>query len=170
VICLLPAAGPAERLRQRVHRVWEDLQQAADGRPVVLAIGRAQRGPAGIPASLQQAEATLRAGRGGGLRWYEDLVVVRILGSSQDHEAMRGLYDLTVGALQAHSPALADTARVLVAAGFNQRLAARRLGLHWNTLRYRMTRMEELLGGRLDDPEMRFRLHLAVEIEKILRD
>ncbi|MDR7447090.1 MAG: helix-turn-helix domain-containing protein, partial [Armatimonadota bacterium] len=35
-------------------------------------------------------------------------------------------------------------------------------GVHWNTLRHRVARMEELLGASLDDPDLRLRLQLAV--------
>ncbi len=42
---------------------------------------------------------------------------------------------------------------------------ARALGVHPNTLRYRLRRAEELLGGRLDDPALLARLYLAFHSE-----
>jgi hypothetical protein len=42
---------------------------------------------------------------------------------------------------------------------------AQRLGVHPQTARYRLTRLRELFGGDLDDPERRFWLSLALRIE-----
>jgi len=42
--------------------------------------------------------------------------------------------------------------------------AAAALGIHINTLRYRLARIEELLGVRLDDVDARFLLELAVRL------
>src|SRR5205807_1994301 len=42
--------------------------------------------------------------------------------------------------------------------------AAAALGIHINTLRYRLARIEKLLGVRLDDVDARFLLELAVRL------
>ncbi len=42
--------------------------------------------------------------------------------------------------------------------------AARALGVHRNTLAYRVRRIEELTGWRLDDPPLRLALSVAVRI------
>jgi PucR family transcriptional regulator, purine catabolism regulatory protein len=41
--------------------------------------------------------------------------------------------------------------------------AAQRLGVHRHTLRYRMRRVEEILGRSLDDPDVRMELWLALK-------
>ncbi|MDM7324252.1 MAG: PucR family transcriptional regulator [Thermus sp.] len=48
--------------------------------------------------------------------------------------------------------------------GFSQKRATKALGIHLNTLRYRLRRIEEKLGLSLQDPEDRFRLELAARI------
>jgi PucR family transcriptional regulator, purine catabolism regulatory protein len=45
--------------------------------------------------------------------------------------------------------------------------AAQRLGLHRNTLTYRLNRIQELLGVTLDDPDVRLALHLALKIRQV---
>ncbi|TAM60883.1 PucR family transcriptional regulator [bacterium] len=92
---------------------------------------------------------------------------MRILGSAADREALSALVASTLQPLREQSDALYETARALVAAGFSQRQAARELGVHWNTLRHRVARIEELLGSELTDPELRLRLHLALEAERV---
>ncbi|WP_018112374.1 PucR family transcriptional regulator [Thermus igniterrae] len=51
-----------------------------------------------------------------------------------------------------------------VQAGFRYKEAARALGVHLNTLRYRLRRVEARLGVALDRPEDRFQLELAARI------
>jgi DNA-binding PucR family transcriptional regulator len=41
---------------------------------------------------------------------------------------------------------------------------AERLGIHPQTARYRMARLRELFGDRLEDPDERFWLELALRI------
>jgi DNA-binding PucR family transcriptional regulator len=38
------------------------------------------------------------------------------------------------------------------------------LGVHPQTVRYRMARLRELFGARLEDPEARFELSLALRV------
>ncbi|MDX6703089.1 MAG: hypothetical protein QOF26_3315, partial [Baekduia sp.] len=41
---------------------------------------------------------------------------------------------------------------------------AERLGVHPQTVRYRMAQLRDLFGERLDDPEARFELALALRV------
>ncbi|MDR7447019.1 MAG: PucR family transcriptional regulator ligand-binding domain-containing protein [Armatimonadota bacterium] len=162
VVVLLPAGPPPSRLRDRIQAVYALLRAQLPDQPVVLAVGRPRPHHAQLRASLQEAQAVLSVVRGAGVWWYEDSLILRILHSCQDRDALEALEQTTLGRLREASPALYDTARALVAAAFNQRAAARSLGVHWNTLRHRVARMEELLGASLDDPDLRLRLQLAV--------
>ena len=51
----------------------------------------------------------------------------------------------------------------------NRKLAARRLGVHANTLSYRSRRIEELLGGSLLEGEFCFRVQLALKLLPLSR-
>jgi purine catabolism regulator len=46
--------------------------------------------------------------------------------------------------------------------------AAAALGLHRHTVLYRLDKLRELLGGDLDEPAARLRLHFALELRKLL--
>ncbi len=48
--------------------------------------------------------------------------------------------------------------------GFLRNRAAAALGVHQNTLRYRVERVSDLAGLDLHDPEVRFRLQLAAAL------
>ena len=47
------------------------------------------------------------------------------------------------------------------------RATSRRLGVHVNTLLYRMRRIEALVGRRLDDPDTRLALALALRARAV---
>jgi hypothetical protein len=55
-----------------------------------------------------------------------------------------------------------ETALAFVQHGGNAAAMARALHLHPQTVRYRLTRLRELLGDALDDPDARFELELAL--------
>jgi DNA-binding PucR family transcriptional regulator len=43
---------------------------------------------------------------------------------------------------------------------------AARLSIHPQTARYRLNRLRELFGARLDDPEERFWLQVALRVQR----
>ncbi len=51
--------------------------------------------------------------------------------------------------------------------GVNAAAMARALHLHPQTVRYRLTRLRELLGDALDDPDARFELELALTSRRV---
>jgi hypothetical protein len=62
-----------------------------------------------------------------------------------------------------------ETALAFVQHGGNAAAMARALHLHPQTIRYRLTRLRELLGDELDDPDARFELELALRSAQAIR-
>ena len=62
-----------------------------------------------------------------------------------------------------------ETALAYVQQQGNAAAMARALGLHAQTARYRLTRLRELLGDTLDDPDGRFQLELALRTSRSCR-
>jgi purine catabolism regulator len=75
-----------------------------------------------------------------------------------------------LGPLEAHDAAngtaLVRTLDVYLASR-NAALAARQLYLHYNTLKNRLARIEEIAGPFLDDPERCLSLSLALHLRRI---
>lgn len=65
-----------------------------------------------------------------------------------------------------HHGDLVRTVEVLAACGWSASRAARRLFLLRNSVLYRRARIEEILGGSLDDPERRLLLTVAVRLHR----
>ena len=62
------------------------------------------------------------------------------------------------------SQSLEEALLVLARQGFNLKAASEALGIHLNTLRYRLAKATEALHLDLDDPDTQFQLQLAAKI------
>jgi DNA-binding PucR family transcriptional regulator len=95
------------------------------------------------------------------------LGVSRLLISAVDASELHGFARRSLAPLlgdgERHRELL-STLEAYVEAGFNQREAARRSFVHFNTVAYRLRRVEQLLGVDLDDPQARLDLTLALRI------
>ena len=129
-----------------------------------LGVGSCRRGPEGVRPSRDDAMAALRFAERPGLHRYEDFVVPRLLGGdpAARDQFLGDLFD----GLEAvrGADALKLTLLRWAAVGFRQRRAAEELGIHVNTLRYRLDRAAELAGLDLKDVELRFHLQLAARL------
>ncbi|WP_137726131.1 PucR family transcriptional regulator [Prescottella subtropica] len=133
---------------------------------VRIAVGDTAPGIDGFRRSHREAAAAQRiaetAVAGAPVTRYTDVEVVSLLSASP--EATRVLVERELAGLLGADPAsgrLRDTLRAVLGCNGNHEAAARRLGIHKNTVRYRMQRIEELLGG--DPSTRRLPLELALE-------
>lgn len=142
----------------------------------VIALAAAS-GPVGVsdPAPLEevargltQAEQALSAARrptgGGRVLRHGDLPGQGLLGLL-DPQLAEGFATTLLAPLLAHDPALIDSLRAYLAANGQGEAAARGLGVHRHTLRYRMRRVSELLDRDLDDPAVRAELWVALAVQ-----
>ena len=140
------------------------------GFAVSMGVGRVQSGPTGIRQSHQEAKQALTMGRRlhgpGRLTRFDDLGVYRLLFAAQDLPELRSFHDEALGTLvrydQEHGADLIRTLEAFFAARCGPKEAATLLGVHRNTVLYRLERIRELAGLDLDDADVRLRLHLAL--------
>jgi sugar diacid utilization regulator len=112
-------------------------------------------------------DATAKLGRPGQVLNAADLGVSRLLISAVDAGELHRFANRSLGPLLQDGDRrgeLLATLEAYVDAGFNQREAARRSFVHFNTVAYRLRRIEEILGLDLDDPRARLDLTLALRI------
>ena len=179
-----------ERLAERIRRRVEDLGGApflsvsqnevsllledglepdalagAEGdEAVAMAFGRPAAGVAGIRASFAEARALLPHAAAGDRLRYERWLVPRVLmGDAGAREALLG--DV-FGRLRAERAGerLVATVVTWARSGFERKATAEALGVHVNTVRYRLERVAHVLDVDPLDPEVRFRLRLASEL------
>ena len=152
--------------------VWTaDLASA--GVPVRAALGRAADRPAGLVDSRCDARLALdflaRTGAPAGrvLR-FEDFELIDALLSGADPVELRARVDLVLDPLRGH-PQLLETLVAYLAADQNVNVAAEALHVHPNSLRYRLGRVEELLGRSVRSPATLADLYVALRAETRFR-
>lgn len=169
VVFLPPADGGKAELRAKVAGLWERLKAAEPALTYAMVLGGVHRGAEGVAGSYAEADRALAVSEGEGVFWYEGLILVRLLQAVTDSQTLRDLVENTLGRLRAspHGEALAQTVTALAHQGFRQRAAARAMKIHWNTMRHRIARIEEIFHRPLSDPQLRLALELALEVERV---
>jgi DNA-binding PucR family transcriptional regulator len=127
-----------------------------------------------LPASWAVAKAALRASEAGaldgnGLIVAEDHLTDLLIfesGGLANRLAERRLAPLAE-LTPAGRARMEETALAFVQHGGNAAAMARALHLHPQTIRYRLTRLRELLGEQLEDPDARFELELALRAGRV---
>ena len=113
---------------------------------------------------VRQASRALAAAGAGAVRAFTDLARGGLVGLL-DADAGRGFADALLAPLEARERGdLVASVRAWLAHNGQWDAAAASLGVHRHTLRYRMRRVEELLGRSLDDAGLRAELWVALAI------
>ncbi|MFJ6541030.1 PucR family transcriptional regulator [Streptomyces sp. NPDC091385] len=139
----------------------------ADENALVVGLS-APAGPSAAPAAHRQAEQALSVARRRGrvLVEHEHLAAGSVLPLLAD-DAVRAFADGLLRALREHDATgrgdLVASLRAWLSRHGQWDAAAADLGVHRHTLRYRMRRVEEILGRSLDDPDVRMELWLALK-------
>jgi purine catabolism regulator len=164
----------AEGLRDDLRSL---IRVGADG-AVSLGVGTIRDGLAGIRRSHAEARQALLLGRRmqgpGHLTLFGDLGVYRLIFAAEQLPELSDLYAQTLGALIAYdrqnNADLVSTLDAFFAANGSPKEAAERLGVHRNTVLYRLDRIREITRYDLDDAGVRMRLQLALHIHVALGD
>jgi sugar diacid utilization regulator len=96
---------------------------------------------------------------------YDDLGIYALLYEKRDRDQLADFADRWLGPLSDHGDLMA-TLRVLLETG-GPSAAATALFVHVSTLKYRLRKIESILGVDLSDPEMCFNLRLAFKIRAV---
>ncbi|WP_407561518.1 PucR family transcriptional regulator [Streptomyces sp. 184] len=135
--------------------------------PLVAGVS-APAGPAVVTVAYKQAEQALSVARRRGrvLVEHEDVTAGSVVDLLAD-DAVQAFADGTLRALREHDERgrgdLVASLRAWLSRHGQWDAAAADLGVHRHTLRYRMRRVEEILGRSLDDPDTRMELWLALK-------
>ncbi|HEX6870444.1 MAG TPA: PucR family transcriptional regulator ligand-binding domain-containing protein [Micromonosporaceae bacterium] len=175
VVVLLGAVPEAE-----MDRLVADLdrQVAGDrggGRlSFALGVSRVAAGASDLANAYEQARTAVRIGRrlhGPGARaTFDQLGAYRLLALIPDSAELRGYVTDVLGELNADSAEAADlrqTLEVLLDTNCNVAETARRLHFHYNTLRYRIDKLERLVGPLTTSAALRLDLSLALRVRQM---
>ena len=180
VVVLVPVpAGSAEgETSDRALRATvADLVAGVSGdrgggrRPFSAGVSRPVDGLADLPAAYSQARRAAAVGRriagGGSTTWFDDLGLHRLLALVPDDRELAEFADDVLGELAGDTSEAIDlrtTLQVLLDTNLNVAEAARLQFFHYNTMRYRVGKLERLLGPFTSDPHLRLNLAVALQV------
>jgi len=179
-----PEAGAVEPNRATVPAVADlislvgarvHLDRHGASRPASTGISRPVSSLSELPAAYSQARRAAQVGLqtqvSGAVTSFDSLGVLRLLSLIPDSAELRSFLSEVLGPLVpgggAEQSDLLETLRVLLEANLNVAEAARSLHFHYNTLRYRIGKLERLLGPFMSDPSVRLNVQLALHVVDI---
>jgi sugar diacid utilization regulator len=180
VVTTVPEApsGPAMDARQLAASCLARLAELFPAARVVIGIGGTCRDPGEIARSYAQAQRTTqtlrRLGRTGAVSAFSDLGILRLLLQVPDLAELRSFAADVLGKLSMHEHEHKSEYLTTLACYFREnnspQRASRILHVHPNTVAYRVKRIEEITGLRLDNYTDRLIAQVALEILDSLGD
>jgi purine catabolism regulator len=175
VVTLVPVAAdadPAARVARLVHAVAGD--KGGGRRSFTVGASRVADGVAGLPEAYGQARRALEVGRRmhgpGSTTWFDQLGLHRLIAMVPDTAELEAFARDVLGELAADTEeavTLRHTLQVLLDTNFNVAEAARTQFFHYNTMRYRVGKLERLLGPLSSDPVLRLDVAVALKVLEI---
>jgi sugar diacid utilization regulator len=135
-------------------------------------VSRLVTDPADISSGYEQARRALHVGRqlqgASSTAHFDDLGAFRLLSLIEDPHELGNFVTEVLGELASDiDPEAADmraTLRALLDSNLNVAETSRRLHFHYNTLRYRISKLERIVGRFTEDPDLRLDLSLALRV------
>lgn len=157
----------ANQLKAQVDRIRGSLE-------ITLGVGTVQNGLHGLRRSFHEARQAIsvgeRVGGPGGVVHYSDLGFFQILGMLQPtpelHQFLAGMRRLIHYDAEHHTE-LVKTLEAYFDCKGNVRRVAADLYTHYNTILYRLQRIEEIAGSSLEDASDRLHLQVALHAVKL---
>jgi PucR family transcriptional regulator, purine catabolism regulatory protein len=168
IVAVLPAPADGPAMRERAAEI---VARCAERHGIHALAGLSDPvSMAGLPGAFADASEAVRygvrTGRGRGVLSADDLGIDRLLMELDQGPALSRHIQRELGRILDHdarsgSP-LFPTLAAYLELGGRKAEVARALSIERRTLYYRIARLEELIGGSLDDTDTRLRLLIAV--------
>ncbi|MGI6553500.1 MAG: PucR family transcriptional regulator [Bacillota bacterium] len=162
-------------LREKCQEICRQLEKMCQKVRVSIGIGRTYKGVRNIKKSYEEALISLRIGRflsgSAGVTFFQDLGSYRFLYELKDSESMRSFQQEYLGNLKLYDAQnqteLVKTLICYLKNNGNLRRTAEEMFIHKNSVLYRIKKIEEITGLKLNDPEDRFNFHLSLKLDQI---
>ena len=166
-------------LLPKVRRMVDDIcaivgEFIPEVKPVWGVSGICER-PFSLDRASREASTALRAAerlKAGTVASYDELGVVRLFVASQGDDSIREFVRQMLGNVIDHDERkdgrLLETLRIYFESNCSQQDAADKLFVHHKTVRYRLTRIEQLCGLDLRKHEDRINLDLALKVYSVM--
>lgn len=150
------------RMRTQAHALSRSVSQVLG-----VGVGLMSEGAAGWATSVDEAFKALQAGRRRGegppVFLYSDQAVTdSVLGTENVLRYLNSILERI-----SIEPELLVTLATYFDQGQHRKLTASALGIHPNTLNYRLARLESILGAKLDHPGWISKLDLVIQLRRL---
>ena len=173
VVTLLPAK-PVGLVERAVNEVAGD--RGGGRRPFSVGVSRVAPTLTDLPVAYAQARRAVEIGRrvhgSRSTTYFDQLGIHRLLALVPDGGEIRAFVRDVLGPLADDTEEAADlrsTLQVLLDTNFNVAEAARLQFFHYNTMRYRVGKLERLLGPLSRDPHLRLDVSVALRALDVSR-
>lgn len=143
-------------------------------RPFSVGVSRVARRVEDLTEAYAQARRAVEVGRrvqgGSSVTFFDQLGLHRLIALIPDHDELKKFAHDTLGVLAeqtSDAADLRDTLQVLLDTNFNVAEAARIQFFHYNTMRYRLSKLERLLGPLSTDSHLRLDVAVALRVQEI---
>ena len=167
-------SGGGEATMRAVREIVRIVRGDGGGgrRSFTTGVSRPISSAADLPSAYDEALKAVSVGRQmygeGALTHFDGLGIFRLLALVPDSADLRRFVSEALGDLATDSSRenadLRQTLTVLLDTNLNVAETARILHFHYNTLRYRITKLEKMLGPFTTDPQLRLTLALALKV------
>ncbi len=128
-----------------------------------------------LPQAYGEALSAVSVGRqlhgDSAVTHFDQLGIFRLLALIPDGADLRRFVDEALGDLArddvAENADLRRTLSILIDTNMNVAETARLMFFHYNTLRYRIAKLEKMLGPFTSDPQLRLKLALALKVHQM---
>lgn len=166
-------------IKENMQKLAERLEQGASdsgAESINIGIGRKYQGAENISRSFQEAKQSILLANfvkhDSQVTGYDELGILKLL-SHIALEEQDDFYHEVLGKLleydNENESALVHTLEIYYLNHEDLQKTAEQLFMHTNTLRKRLKKIEEILGGSLENSEMRVKCYLACQIGRILQ-
>jgi PucR family transcriptional regulator, purine catabolism regulatory protein len=180
VVALVPVpdgASGTDQAEQATRKVVDQLVAAVRGdrgggrRPFSVGVSRLVEQLSDLPDAYSRARRAAEVGRrihgGGTTTWFDELGLHRLIALVPDPAEVQEFAVDVLGALAEPTEEAADlrtTLQVLLDTNLNVAEAARKQFFHYNTMRYRVSKLERMLGPFTTDPHLRLDVAVALQV------
>jgi purine catabolism regulator len=164
------SAGDAATIARKVNAELD----ASSGQKYCVGVSRAASAPKDIPRLYEEARVALNVGLrlsgAGHVTIFSELGLYRLISNVSQAELKAYVTDTLGPLLDLSEPSRSDLLKslsVLSGTRFNVAESARVLHYHYNTMRYRVTKLERMLGPFADDSAAQLKIGVALQILKM---
>lgn len=163
---------------KNLYKCMEEIKNSTRGRSrftVSQGLGEIKNSIMAVHESFSQAQMCIKVGRvlykSNFILRYSDLGVYRILFSSYNNEEVKKFYEDNLRAVleydRKYDAELFNTLMAISENNWNLKEASRAMFIHYNTIKYRFKKIEQIMGKDLTESEQRLDITLSLKLHKM---